>query len=262
MHNICHAGIFTIAIGLVVANLRRGGGLVESPPVLSHPSASAMSATISYPQVCQMLEGAVGQIRENHEMLSRLDSAVGDGDHGTTILRTMEAVTKAIANYPGTDLKELFGKIGWDVMDCDGGSTGPLLGSFFMGMGDAAAGKTDLDCAALATMIEGGILKLAKQSRATIGDKTMMDAFLPALAALQTAAPAGNIRAALEQAAQAAAQGAEATKQFRAKFGRARNLGDRVIGHTDPGAVSVALIFKGFSEAFPSSDSHPSVQRT
>jgi len=208
-----------------------------------------MSETISYPHVCQMLEAAAGQIRENHEMLSRLDSAVGDGDHGTTILRTMEAVTKAIAGTPGTNLKELFAKIGWDVMDCDGGSTGPLLGSFFMGMGDAAGDQADLDCAALVAMIEGGILKLAKQSRAAVGDKTMMDAFLPALAALQAAAPTGDIRAALRQAADAATQGAEATKQFRAKFGRARNLGERVIGHMDPGAVSVSLIFKGFSAA-------------
>jgi dihydroxyacetone kinase-like protein len=208
-----------------------------------------MTATVSYPQVCQMLEGAVGQIRENHEMLSRLDAAVGDGDHGTTILRTMEAVAKAIANHPGSDLKELLAKIGWDVMDCDGGSTGPLLGSFFIGMSDAVAGTADLDCAALVAMFEGGIRKLAKQSRAAVGDKTMMDAFLPALAALQAAAPSGDIRAALQQAAEAAAAGAEATQQFRAKFGRARNLGERVIGHMDPGAVSVSLIFKGFSEA-------------
>ena len=213
------------------------------------PSEPAMSETLSYPQICQMLEAAAGRIRENHEMLSRLDSAVGDGDHGTTILRTMEAVTKAIANHPGADLKGLFAKIGWDVMDCDGGSTGPLLGSFFMGMGDAADGQTALDCAAMVAMFEGGIRKLAKQSRAAIGDKTMMDAFLPALAALQTAAPAGDIRNALRQAAQASAQGAEETKNFRAKFGRARNLGDRVIGHPDPGAVSVSLIFQGFSEA-------------
>ena len=210
---------------------------------------SAMSETISYPQVCQMLQAAVAQIRANHELLSRLDAAVGDGDHGTTILRSMEAVAKAIADTPGSDLKPLLAKIGWDVMDCDGGSTGPLLGSWFMGMSDAVGDRAELDCAALVAMLAGGITKLAKQSRAAIGDKTMMDAFLPALDALQAAAPSGNIRSALEQAAAAAAAGAEATKQFRAKFGRSRNLGERVIGHVDPGAVSVSLIFKGFSEA-------------
>lgn len=208
-----------------------------------------MPETISYPQVCQMLLAAVGQIRANHEVLSRLDSAVGDGDHGTTILRTMEAVANAIDGHPGTDLKELLAKAAWDVMDCDGGSTGPLLGSFLMGMSEAVAGKTELDCAAVVAMFEGGILKLARQSRAKVGDKTMMDAFLPALDALKAAVPSGSIHTALQQAAAAAAAGAEATKPLQAKFGRARNLGERVIGHMDPGAVSVSLLFKGFSEA-------------
>lgn len=210
-----------------------------------------MAETINYSQICAMLQSAVGQIRANHEMLSRLDAATGDGDHGTTILRTMEAVAKAVTENTGTDLKELLGKVAWDVMGSDGGSTGPLLGSFFMGMSDAVAGKTELDCAGLVAMFEGGINKLAKQSRAKVGDKTMMDAFLPALDAMKAAVPSGNIRTALQQAAEAAAKGAEATKQFRAKFGRARNLGDRVIGHADPGSVSVSLLFKGFSEAAP-----------
>ncbi len=207
-----------------------------------------MAETINYSQICAMLQSAVGQIRANHEMLSRLDAATGDGDHGTTILRTMEAVAKAVTENNGTDLKELLGKVAWDVMDSDGGSTGPLLGSLFMGMSDAVAGKTELDCASVVAMFEGGINKLAKQSRAKVGDKTMMDAFLPALDAMKAAVPSGSIRTALQQAAEAAAKGAEATKQFRAKFGRARNLGDRVIGHADPGSVSVSLLFKGFSE--------------
>ena len=208
-----------------------------------------MAETINYSQICAMLQSAVGQIRANHEMLSRLDAAVGDGDHGTTILRTMEAVAKAIAENTGTDLKGLLGKVAWDVMGCDGGSTGPLLGSFFIGMSDAVADKTELDCAGVVAMFEGGIHKLAKQSRAKVGDKTMMDAFLPALDAMKAAAPSGSIPAALQQAAEAAAQGAEATRTMRAKFGRARNLGDRSLGAVDPGAMSVALIFDGFRAA-------------
>ena len=208
-----------------------------------------MSETIGYKQACGMLSAAADQIRKNHEMLSKLDSAVGDGDHGTTILRAMEAVSKTVSERPGADLKTLFSAIAWAVMSCDGGSTGPLLGSFFMGMSDGAAGRGELDCAALASVFEAGVVKLQKQSRAQVGDKTMMDAFLPALAALKSADSARGIKAALEQAAAAAAKGAEATRNMKAKFGRARNLGDRVLGHTDPGAVSVSLIFKGFSEA-------------
>ena len=215
----------------------------------SLPAQFPMLESIAYPQVCQMLMSATGQIRANHELLSQLDAAVGDGDHGTTILRTMEAVAKAIEDNQSTKLNELLGKIAWAVMDCDGGSTGPLLGSLFMGMGSAVGDKADLDCAAVVAMFEAGILKLAKQSRAVVGDKTMMDAFLPALDAMKAAASSGDIQNVLQQAAAAAAAGAEATKEFRAKFGRARNLGDRVIGHVDPGAVSASLILKGCSEA-------------
>lgn len=195
-----------------------------------------------------MLEGAVAQIRANHEMLSKLDAAVGDGDHGTTILRTMEAVSKTVKEIPGNNLKDLFSKVAWEVMSCDGGSTGPLLGSFFMGLSEGAAGKEKLDCAELVAVFAAGVAKLQKQSRAEVGDKTMMDAFLPAMATLKSADPAKGIKSALEQAALAAAAGAEATRAMRAKFGRARNLGDRVIGHPDPGAVSISLLFKGFSE--------------
>jgi dihydroxyacetone kinase-like protein len=181
-------------------------------------------------------------------MLSKLDSAVGDGDHGTTILRAMEAVSKTVAEHPAPDLKVLFSAIGWAVMSCDGGSTGPLLGSFFMGMSEGTEGRQELDCAAVAAVFEAGVGKLQKQSRAQVGDKTMMDAFLPALAALKAAGSSRGIKAALAQAADAAAKGAETTRNMKAKFGRARNLGDRVLGHADPGAVSVSLIFKGFSE--------------
>jgi phosphoenolpyruvate---glycerone phosphotransferase subunit DhaL len=207
-----------------------------------------MPETIGYKQVCGMLNAAASQIRQNHEMLSKLDSAVGDGDHGTTILRAMEAVGKTVSEHPGADLKTLFSAIAWAIMSCDGGSTGPLLGSFFMGMSDGVTGRTELDCPAMVSVFEAGVAKLQKQSRAQVGDKTMMDAFLPALAALKPAESVGGIKAALEAAASAATKGAEATRNMKARFGRARNLGDRVLGHVDPGAVSVSLIFKGFSE--------------
>ncbi len=211
-----------------------------------------MTDRLTHFHVCQMLNAALGQIRSQHEMLSRLDAAVGDGDHGTTILRAMEAVAKSAGENTSTDLKQLLSAAAWAVMACDGGSTGPLLGLFFLGMSEAVAGKSELDGAAVATMFAAGVTKMQQQSRAQIGDKTMMDALLPAVAVLKSADPAQGIKAALQQAAEAAAQGAAATKTMRAKFGRARHLGDRVIGHPDPGAVSVSLIFKGFSEGVAS----------
>lgn len=207
-----------------------------------------MPDLIGYSQLNGMFQSAADQIRAHHEMLSKLDSAVGDGDHGATILRTMEAVTKTFAENSNADLKTLFSTVAWAVMSCDGGSTGPLLGSFFLGLSEGAADRTELDFAAFLAVFESGIAQLRKQSRAQIGDKTMMDAFLPALAALQAADPRLGLKAALAQAAQAAAQGAEATRQMRARFGRARNLGDRVLGHPDPGAVSVSILFQGLAE--------------
>ncbi len=207
-----------------------------------------MPETISYSQVCAMLRAAGEQIQAQHELLSRLDSAVGDGDHGVTMLRCMEAAAKATAENTGEDLQALFSSIAWAIMACDGGATGPLLGSLFLGMSQAVAGTNGLDQAGFTSMVEGGVAQVQKQSRAQVGDKTMMDALLPALAAMKAADQPDGIKIALQQAAAAAAQGAESTKALRAKFGRARHLGDRVIGHADPGAVSISLIFKGFSE--------------
>lgn len=207
-----------------------------------------MTETLEFARVTSMLAGAVAQIRANHEMLSRLDSAVGDGDHGTTILRAMEAMGQTLTADANSDLKTLLANAGWAVMSCDGGSTGPLLGSFFLGMSEAAPCAREIDAAGLTAAFESAVAKMQKQSRAGIGDKTMMDAILPAMETLRSADSGAGVKLALTKAAEAAAAGAEATKAMRARFGRARNLGDRVIGHADPGAVSVSLIFKGFSE--------------
>lgn len=210
-----------------------------------------MPVTIGYSEICQMLLAAAGTIRARYEMLSRLDSAVGDGDHGISMLRAMEAVEKTVNKNTGTDLKALFSTVAWAVMSVDAGSTGPLLGTFFEGLSEGATGRNEFDGIGLAALVEAGTTKLQVLSRAQVGDKTMMDAFLPALAALKGADPAQGIKIALQQAAAAAAQGAEATKTMRAKFGRARNLGERSLGAVDPGAMSVALLFEGFCAALP-----------
>ena len=209
-----------------------------------------MSQTIGYKELVAMLRGAAEQVQKNKDVLSQLDSVGGDGDHGTTMARAMGHLEKAAAGAKRGDLKALLTDIGWAIMGVDGGATGPLVGSFFMGMADAVSGKGALDAAALAAMFEAGLAAVQKQTKAQVGDKTMMDALVPAIAALRAAANAGqDVSAALREAAAAAQQGAESTKNFPAKFGRAKNLGDRTIGHPDPGATSFALIFKGFATA-------------
>ncbi len=209
-----------------------------------------MSNTIGNKEVIDMILGAVARIRENHETLSKLDAATGDGDHGTTMLRSVKAAEDTINANPDEQLNDLLHKIGWEIMSADGGSTGPLLGSFFMGMSEAVDGVSELDSSAVAEMIIAGVNKMHKQSRAQVGDKTMMDAMLPAVYALQAADKGATVQEILKQAAKAASDGADATKDMKAKFGRARNLGDRVIGHKDPGAVSISLIFQGFYDSF------------
>ncbi|MCY3021460.1 MAG: dihydroxyacetone kinase subunit DhaL [Planctomycetota bacterium] len=200
-------------------------------------------------RLVRMFRAAAAQIRANAEALGKYDSVGGDGDHGTTMVRAMGNMEKAIGASPVADLKTLLNNIAWAVMGTDGGATGPLFGSFFMGMAPAAAGRKTLDAKTLASMLEGGLASIQKNSKAKQGDKTMLDALIPAVQSLRQAADGGAAPVAcLRKAAEAAAQGAEATKNMVARFGRARNIGEKSLGSPDPGAVSVSLVLKGFVE--------------
>jgi len=133
-------------------------------------------------------------------------------------------------------------------MSVDGGSASPLLGSFFMGMAEGTPEVDPLNGAALAAAFEAGLAKFRAQTPAQVGDKTMLDALVPAIEALRAAAEQ-DLAPMLAAAAEAAAKGAESTKTLQARFGRARNLGPRSIGWADPGATSIALLFAGFRDA-------------
>ncbi len=208
-----------------------------------------MTERIGRDEVGRMIDAAVSGIREHHELLSKLDSATGDGDHGITMLRAAEAMAKAVEEDESGELKSLLHAAGWSIMCTDGGSTGPLLGSFFMGLSEGVGDSDSLDSAGLATMFEAGLAKVQKQTKAQVGDKTMMDALMPAVDALREAADAGfGVDEAMGCAVEAATRGAEATTHMQAKFGRARNLGERTIGHVDPGATSISYLFKGFRD--------------
>ncbi len=206
-----------------------------------------MVETIGWEEMVQMFRGAVSEIRDNHELLSRLDSAGGDGDHGTTMLRAMANLEKAVEASTTHDLKTLLYDTGWAIMGVDGGATGPLLGTFFMAMSEAAEGKDALNPAELAAAFDAALAGVRAQTKAQVGDKTMMDALVPAVAALRAAVDGGaDIAGALQRAAEAAEQGARSTKEFQARFGRAKNIKEKSIGTQDPGATSMAFIFKGF----------------
>lgn len=210
-----------------------------------------MLEKLGYKAALRMLEGAVSEIRANHELLSRLDSVGGDGDHGTTMVRAMSNLEKAAA-AGCQDLKTLFHDVGWAILGVDGGAIGPLLGTFFTSMSEAV-GAEALDAGELASAFEAGLAGVQAQSKARVGDKTLIDALVPAVQALRKAAVRGDsIGEAFRAAAEAAEQGAMSTKGLQARFGRAKNIKEKSIGSQDPGATSVSLIFKGFQKGIES----------
>ncbi len=192
-----------------------------------------------------MFRCAASRIREQHAMLSALDSATGDGDHGTTMLRIVDQLDLAAS---AADVKTMLHDAGWKILSVDGGASSSLFGILFLGMAEAPESAVDLDCLALAAIFEAGLSALSKQTKAQVGDKTMIDALSPAVRALRIAACGSKtLTEALREAAEAAWVGARYTEALTARYGRAKYLGENTRGHEDPGAVSVALLFEGFS---------------
>ena len=177
---------------------------------------------------------------------SALDAAAGgDGDHGEAIV----AATRTLAKAEGADFKSLLSDMVSHLESDVSGSTSSLYGSLFEGMADAAeAGKTELSAQEIADLFAAGMEELGFATSAKVGDKTFMDAMIPAVEALGAHAAEGE--AAMFAAAAAAAKaGSEATAQMQAKFGRAKNLGERSIGPIDAGSASNADIWSCFAES-------------
>lgn len=208
-----------------------------------------MLTHVGVEDIKRMLGGALAIIRLKSDELSLMDAAIGDGDHGVTMLRAMEKMGKVVEAQPQTTLSDLLNEIAWALMDIDGGATGPLYGSLFLGMSEGIAGLDSLDSNAFARMFEQGLTSIEQQTKARVGDKTMMDALIPAVQALRSAADQGKaIPELLEAACAAAIQGAESTRNIPARYGRAKYQGERTLGHPDPGSVSMAYMFQGFRD--------------
>jgi dihydroxyacetone kinase-like protein len=208
-----------------------------------------MSQTLDYDGLVRVLRAGAARVRAGAEQLGRLDSAIGDGDHGVAMSRAVQALEQGIDGCQDKTPGALLKGVAWSVMSIDAGSTGPLLGSLLMGMTEPVGNAERVDCPLLASMFEAGLAKLRAISKAEVGDKTMIDALVPAIEAISAAAAAGDsVADALDKAATAAEEGAERTKDFQARFGKARNLGERSLGHQDPGATSMAMLLRGFAE--------------
>jgi phosphoenolpyruvate---glycerone phosphotransferase subunit DhaL len=204
---------------------------------------------VSVDQLVAWLNRFAVLVAEQRNHLTELDSAIGDADHGANMDRGMSAVIAKVEATPSATVDELFKMVGMTLVTTVGGASGPLYGTFFLRFGMTAGAVTELDGAALAAALRAGLGGVVARGKAEAGDKTMFDAMSPALDAFDASLAAGNrIADAAAAALAAAAVGRDATEPLVARKGRASYLGERSIGHIDPGATSTTLLFEALSE--------------
>jgi phosphoenolpyruvate---glycerone phosphotransferase subunit DhaL len=210
-----------------------------------------VASSISYGEVVAWIHGFADVVAEQREELTRLDSAIGDGDHGTNMNRGMKVAVERLDALEGDDIGAAFKAVGMALVSKVGGAAGPLYGTLFLQMGNATGGKSELDVAGLADALQAGLKGVQARGKAELEDKTMVDALTPAVEALEHAAQDGaDLSAALEQSAAAAREGMEKTVPLVARKGRASYLGERSAGHQDPGATSSYLLVQAAVDAF------------
>jgi phosphoenolpyruvate---glycerone phosphotransferase subunit DhaL len=201
--------------------------------------------------ITDWLAEAEQQIKAQSDYLTQLDAAIGDGDHGINMRRGFDAVGKALAGQgDGTPPGRLLIVAGKTLVATVGGASGPLWGSALRRAGRALGDSDEFDAGQLAAALDAALEGVIELGAAAPGDKTMVDALTPATRALHEALEAGaSLENALQAAADAARGGAEATVPMQARKGRASYLGERSIGHQDPGATSAAIIVGSLSAA-------------
>lgn len=196
------------------------------------------------------LELSADALHAHREELTRLDSPIGDADHGTNMDRGFTAVRERLAELDDAPPGKLLTTAGSTLVSKVGGASGPLWGTALRRAGRSLGEEQEISGAALAAALEAAVAGVKELGGAEVGDATMIDALDPAVAALQQGLRDGaDLEAALAQASEAAQAGAEATIPLQARKGRASYVGERAIGHKDPGAASAALIVGALAEA-------------
>jgi dihydroxyacetone kinase-like protein len=200
---------------------------------------------------CQQIVAAMADtVHQKRDELSALDAVLGDGDHGFNMDTALQAVVQQIGEMAFEFPADIFEQVGTILMNKMGGASGIIFGSFFSGGSRAVREKEVLTLADVVLFFAKGIEKVEKRGKAKVGDKTLLDALMPAFSTLQTAHTQHTpLPEAMHQAAQAAQAGAEKTKTFVAQHGRAKFLGERSLGHQDAGATSMALMLNAWAEA-------------
>ncbi|AVO74538.1 dihydroxyacetone kinase subunit DhaL [Megasphaera elsdenii] len=200
-------------------------------------------------QMAAIIEGMAKKIEAEKDYLTQLDNEIGDGDHGINLARGFEAVEKKLPSLAGGDIGALLKGVGMQLVSTVGGASGPLYGTAFMKAGMACKGLTELDGPAFVKAMEAAVDGIKMRGKATEGEKTMLDALCPALKVMQDEVAAGkSLKEALQDAAAAAEKGVEYTKTIIATKGRASYLGERSLGHQDPGATSSLYLLQVLAE--------------
>lgn len=194
----------------------------------------------------------IAEVMEDHkEFLTDLDNVIGDGDHGINMARGFAEVEKQADSFAGKDIGTILKTVGMTLVSKVGGSSGPLYGTAFMKAGVTIGAKNEIGLSDFLGALEAGVEGVKARGKSTTGEKTMLDAMVPALDAMKEQQAAGaDVKHVLEAGVQAAETGVEETKPMVATKGRASYLGERSIGHQDPGATSFMLLLKEIAKAY------------
>lgn len=197
-----------------------------------------------------ILQAMAKKMESEKDYLTELDNEIADGDHGINLARGFAAVEEKLPSLAGKDIGTILKTAGMQLVSKVGGASGALYGTFFMKSGMAAKGLDTLDGAALVKVLGAGVEGIKSRGKATTGEKTMLDAWVPALEALDAGLTSGKSLAdALGDAVGAAEEGVEYTKTIIATKGRASYIGERSLGHQDPGATSTLYMLQVLQQA-------------
>jgi phosphoenolpyruvate---glycerone phosphotransferase subunit DhaL len=204
-------------------------------------------------QIIEWLQAVAKTIAQNKDYLTELDAAIGDADHGINLDRGFQKVVPQLAQIETKDIGIILKTISMTLISTVGGASGPLYGTFFLRASTAVTGKEELTPSDLADLLQAGVAGVVERGKAKLGDKTMLDALSPAATSFAEAIAKGNSTVdALKQAVRSAETGMKQTIPLVALKGRASYLGERSVGHQDPGATSSYLILRALLETITS----------
>lgn len=200
-------------------------------------------------QVKEMLLYVGEKVKESKPILTKIDSEIGDGDHGIGMSVGFTKVEETLKSKEFTSVQEVFKTAGMAMVQSMGGASGIIFGTMFLGGAKILKENSKLDVVSLADFFEQSLKDIKKRGKASIGDKTMIDSLEPAVNGLKESVKSSDsLLDALKTAEENAEKGVEASKAYIAKFGRAKSLGERAVGHQDAGSTSVWIIFKAMRE--------------